>query len=303
MHPAAEPKRDVRAGGNRSLSYEHELPAVSLVETPDGGASDLALARNELDDDSLRLLRRVEEPAVDAGRDHRVVARRRWAAASAVACEVASSASIPPSTGALRLARGIEEALGREERRHRQLPCRGGEIGQARHARLEPVDDVEPPLRQREREVRARPRSCHGAAARDGERRADGDEVAEPRRLERSTPVPEVAGAGRRRDDGHHMAELAKLGRDTGDVVVHVVRLRPRERRDETDSRLTSGESSPGAEARAFARSRRLDLNTVERLTRRHELHTVERRENADACGRGAGCRKALEDGHEQQPR
>ena len=46
----------------------------------------------------------------------------------------------------------------------------------------------------------------------------------------------EVARAVRRREDGDGVAERAELRRDTRHVFVDVVRLRPGERRDETDA-------------------------------------------------------------------
>ena len=104
--------------------------------------------------------------------------------------------------------------------------------------RLEAVDDVEPASRQREREACAHAdRHSHPAPPGDPHRRADGDQLG---RLvegaqQRAPSGGEVAGAVRRSQDGDRMAATPQLLREAGHVLVHVVRLRPGERRDERD--------------------------------------------------------------------
>ena len=55
-------------------------------------------------------------------------------------------------------------------------------------------------------------------------------------RSQRPPPGGELAGPVRRRQHCHAMTALAQLAREPGDVLVHVVRLRPREGRDEGDA-------------------------------------------------------------------
>ena len=92
--------------------------------------------------------------------------------------------------------------------------------------------------REREREVRAHAdRDAHPAAARDRHRRPDARSVgASAPSRERAPPGREVGGPVRGRQDGHRMAQVAQRLRDPRDVLVHVVRLRPRKRRHEADS-------------------------------------------------------------------
>ena len=139
----------------------------------------------------------------------------------------------------LRAARRVAEALGREEGRNRERPrVPEGEVREARQSRLEAVHDVEPAARECEREARAHAdRNSHPASSRDRDGRADGDQL---RRLvegaeQRTPPGGEVAGAVRGSQDGDGMAAVPQLARQPVHVLVHVVRLRPGERRDERD--------------------------------------------------------------------
>ena len=134
---------------------------------------------------------------------------------------------------------GYAEALRREERRDGEtLGVAQREVRQARQPGLEAVHDVEPSESQRARQVRSHAdRHADAAAARDRHRRAEDDEpvVVERSVVERDASRGQVGCAVRRRDDRDSVAERAQFSRDAGDVLVHVVRLRPGERSDEAD--------------------------------------------------------------------
>jgi hypothetical protein len=104
------------------------------------------------------------------------------------------------------------------------------------------VDDVEATRFECEPQVRTRPdRDAHPAAPRDRHRGADRDHLRVRAVEERAPAGAKVGRAVRRREHGDLVAELAQLPRGPGDVLVHVVRLRPRERRDETDPEAHPG--------------------------------------------------------------
>ena len=244
MNTATQAQRDVGPTGERALPQEHDFPAVMPVEAANRLPRGFALTRDELHDDLSPLPGRTKERTVDAWRDHRVVAGEPLAGGVRRSLRGGEQRVEPAQQpGSLRLSRGIKEALGREECRHgHRLGVSEREVRQARHTGLEAVDDVEPSLREGEREVRAHAHGDrHRAAARDGERWPDRHEVAELAALKRTASFAQVSRAGRRRENRDGVAQASQLARDAGDVVVHVVRLRPRERRDETDSEAHLG--------------------------------------------------------------
>ncbi len=239
VHTASEAQRDVRLAGERALPDEHDLPAVAPVEAANRLPRRFALAGDELDDDLPPLPGRAEERPVDPRRDHRVVAGealgRRLRRLLGCGEQRVDPAEQPR---ALRLARREEEAVRREERRDgERVRVAQREVREARQPRLEAVDDVERAVGECEREVRADADGRgHRAAAGDGQCGADRDHVAELAPLQRAPARAEVGGAVGRRQHGDGVAESPQLAGDAGDVVVHVVRLRPGERRDEADS-------------------------------------------------------------------
>ena len=159
---------------------------------------------------------------------------------------------------ALRARRRVAEPVGRAERRDgERVGLAQREVGERGQARLEAVDDVERPAGERERQVRAdADRDAHLRAARDRDGRPDGDHVARRRVPVDDAPAGEqVGGARRGREHGHRVPERAQSGRDPGDVLVHVVRLRPRERRHEADAHCELQVSAAGCPLRG-ARSR-----------------------------------------------
>ena len=99
------------------------------------------------------------------------------------------------------------------------------------------MDDVEPPCRERDRQIRAHPdRDAHPAAPRDRDGRPERDELGAVEAVdERTATRGELPGAVGRREDGDPVAAQAELTREPVDVLVDVVWLRPGEGRDEGD--------------------------------------------------------------------
>ena len=98
------------------------------------------------------------------------------------------------------------------------------------------MDDVEPSECERDREVRAHADGdADPASARDRHRRADCDELGFGAVEERPAAGGQVTRAIRRREDRDRMAEASELGRNSCDVLVDVVRLRPGERCNQAD--------------------------------------------------------------------
>jgi hypothetical protein len=97
------------------------------------------------------------------------------------------------------------------------------------------VHDVETAAAEGEREARAdADGDAHAAPAGDRDRRSEGDELRVLEVPEQcSAAGREVAGPVRRRKDDDHVAPAPQLARESVHVLVHVVRLRPGERRDE----------------------------------------------------------------------
>ena len=145
----------------------------------------------------------------------------------------------PEQTLALGAAGRVAEPLRREEGRggeHRRVAQR--EVREARQSRLEAVHDVEPAAGEREREAGAdSDRHAHPAAPGDRHRRPDRNRL---RRLveraeQRTSSGCEIASAVGGSEDGDRVTAAPELAREYVHVLVHVVRLRPSERRDERD--------------------------------------------------------------------
>ena len=148
---------------------------------------------------------RPEELGVDAGRDDPVVAReavggggrgRLRRRRSARRSGPAASPQSPP--------RRIAEPVGREEARDpERLGVAQGEVGDAREAGLEAVDDVEAALLQRQPEVRANADGdAEARAARHRHRRSDRDRLRVVAAGERTPPGGEIGRPARRSDHG-----------------------------------------------------------------------------------------------------
>ena len=144
---------------------------------------------------------------------------------------------VDPREQALPLRAGgrVAEPVRREERRRGQ---RGGvaqrQIRQARQSRLETVHHVEAAPRKGEREARAdADRHAHAAPTGDPHRRADCDQLRVVEVSEQgASPGCQIAGAVRGGQDRDRMTASTQLTREPVHVLVHVVRLRPGERRD-----------------------------------------------------------------------
>jgi len=164
---------------------------------------------------------------------------------------------------ALRFARRIAESVRRDEGRHGERLCVAErEVGEARQTRLEAVHDVEAAECERQRQVRARAdRDADPASTRDRNRRPEGDNVrVEP--VEQCAPARgQIARAVGGREDRDGVSDSAELGRDPRDVLVDVVRLRPGERRDETDPKAAHATS-------VVRRARRPAGHSVHRASR-----------------------------------
>ena len=112
------------------------------------------------------------------------------------------------------------------------------EVGQARKSRLEPMHHVEAPARQRQSQVRPYgDGDAHARPAGDRDRRADCDHLLLGAPMQRTPPGEQVTRARRRRQHRHLVSEPPKRGGCSLHVRVHLVRLRPRKRRDEADAK------------------------------------------------------------------
>ena len=76
----------------------------------------------------------------------------------------------------------------------------------------------------------------HSAAARDGHRRPERDQRSLGAVAQRTSPGCQVGSPVRGRQDARRMAQVTQRLGDPGDVLVHVVRLRPRERGHQANS-------------------------------------------------------------------
>ena len=115
------------------------------------------------------------------------------------------------------------------------------EVGEAREPGLVRVQDVEGVRAEGELEVRANSdRDAQAALPRDGHGGAEGDDSGERLALGAQAPqrAPALGKIDRAVGRGEHddfVAAAAKLVRRGPHVLVHRVRLRPRERRDHAD--------------------------------------------------------------------
>ena len=216
---------------------------------------------------SRSLSHRLEQRRVDAFRHDPVVAREaQGRRVGHLPGRRQQHVDSPEQLLALRAPGRIGEALGGQERRDGQaLGLAQREVREARQRGLEAVDDVEAAGAERAREVRPHAeRHAHAAAPRDRHGRAEHHELALLERAvdEREPARRQICRAVRRRDDRHRVSQHAQLLRDPGYVLVHLVRPRPRERRDETDPKAPfAAESSPLQPAdRAISRCRTVSV-------------------------------------------
>ena len=125
---------------------QEELPAPELLEDAEGRPQQGPVGRAPLEHRGALLAPGPEETGVDSERNDPVVAReplgRRCRDLGRDRGEGVDPAQQAPP---LRAAGRVAEPLGREEGCHRQLGrVSKGQVGEARQARLEAVDDVEP---------------------------------------------------------------------------------------------------------------------------------------------------------------
>ena len=168
MHAAAQRARERRPAAERARAQEHELPVGQLGQLVHERTQQRPLGLPPLEHDEALLGRRREPLQVDAERYDLVAAgeaegrgvRRRLARRE-------ERVEPPEQTFALRPPGRVAEALRREERRRRQRRrVTQREVGEAREAGLEAVDDVEASGGERERKVGAHAnRHAHAAAA------------------------------------------------------------------------------------------------------------------------------------------
>jgi len=111
------------------------------------------------------------------------------------------------------------------------------EVRKAGQTRLETVHDVEPAAHERQREARPdSDRNSHPAPTGDRNGRAERDQLGVVKRTEQgASPGGEVSRTVRGRQDRDRVAASSQLTSEAVHVLVHVVRLRPGERRDERD--------------------------------------------------------------------
>jgi hypothetical protein len=100
------------------------------------------------------------------------------------------------------------------------------------------MHDVEAAARERESQVRADgDRDAHVRSPRERYGRADCDDVGvDGAPLQCTSTGDEISGARRRREHRHLVPEATQGVGGSADVHVHLVRLRPREWRDEADA-------------------------------------------------------------------
>ena len=261
---ARQVARDRRPRDERRRPQQHRLPARQLAQRTEDLPRHRPLVRPQLDDDALPLRRGRMEVERDAGRDEVVVA------GEALVCRLAhrlgereQCVDACQQLLALRAGGRVAEPVGRAEGGDRErvgLPQR--QVGERGQAGLEAVDEVEPAAREREPEVRAHADgNAHLRAPRDRHRRADRHHVLRRRVPVHDAPAGEERGCARRgREDRDLVAERPETVGNARDVLVHVMRLRPRERRDETDAHGSAAyrgqPRSDGTSSRRAARRR-----------------------------------------------
>jgi len=107
------------------------------------------------------------------------------------------------------------------------------------------VDDVEPASTEREQEVCAHADGdAEVRAPRDRDGRPDRDHLPFEPSLERASAVEEVPSPGRGSEHRDLVPELPERLGGALHVRVHLVRLRPRERRDEADAEAHPGQGT-----------------------------------------------------------
>ena len=195
---------------------------------------------SRLEHDPAALPSRTEERRVDAGRDDPEVAgealRRLGGDHRRGGDQRVDPRQQPVALG---LSRRIGQPVGREERRDRERAgIAQSQVRQARDAGLEAMDDVEAEPAERVAETAARiptgiPTLLPGATVTVG---VDRDHVRLGSVQQGAAAGGEIARAARRREDGDAVPELAQFRGDAGDVLVYIVRLRPREGRDQADA-------------------------------------------------------------------
>ncbi len=189
---------------------------------------------------SCRFSPGLEEVEIDARRDHPVVAREALGGGRGSLLRGGDQRVDPAEQlVAERPARGVGEALGREERRDGQrLRVAERQVGDARQRGLEAVDDVVLALAERQRDVGAHAdRHAEARPARDGHARPDGDHVRRLAAVQGPPAGEEVGCSARGGEDGDRVAEGAERSRHSGDMLVDLVRLRPGERGHEADAK------------------------------------------------------------------
>ena len=233
-----ERARDRRPADQRPGAQQHHLPAGKLGERVDDRPRDDPLVRAQLDDDSLLLRLRGEERGVDARRDEVVVAGEPLLGCLAdVGGERDQRVEPRQQLLALRPRRRIAEAVRRGEGRDgERVGVAQREVGERRQPRLEPVHEVVGALCERLPQVGLHAdRYAELRAARDRDCRADGEHVGPLAPQQGPAAGEQVGGTGRRRHHRDLVPALPQGDRHTADVIVHVVRLRPCERRHQAD--------------------------------------------------------------------
>ena len=210
-----------------------------LAQHADDAAGHDPLVRTQLDDDRLVLPSRREQRRVDARGEDAVVAgepllRRR----ANVVRQGDQRVEAREQLLALRARRRVAEAiLGREGGDGERVRVAQREVGERRQPGIEAVDDVVAPLGEGLAQVRLH---ADGHAelrpARHGHRRPERDHLGRLAVLQRPPPGEQVGGPGRGRQHRHGMADGPEGRGHPGHMVVHVVRLRPRERRHQADA-------------------------------------------------------------------
>ena len=213
-------------------------PARQPLQEPEQRLRRRAPRGLELDDDELLLGARLEPLEVDPERDDPVVAVEALGGGFRGPDRRREQPVHPrPEAVAAGAPGGVDQAVDREERRRGQGLGRGErEVRDAREPWLEAVDDVVVAAGEREAEVRAHGhRHAQVRSSRERDRRADRYDRGFVAALQGLPPGHEIARARRRSQDGHLVAAPAQRFRGSRDVAVHLVRLRPGERRHETD--------------------------------------------------------------------
>jgi hypothetical protein len=238
------------AASFNSAAQQHDLPSLQGGQLVQDAAREQPLVRPQLDDDALQLRLRPEEVAVDAGREDAVVAGEALLRGRpGLLRQRDEHVDAPEQPLALRPGRRVGEPVAGDEGGDRQrVRVAEREVRERREARLEAVHDVVAALGERLLQVRLdahghahlrAPRHRHGGPDRDhlrllaaGQRPASGQQVGRTRR---------------RREHRHVVTQRPQPRSDAGHVLVHVVGLRPGERRDQADPHGHRVRHEPGS--------------------------------------------------------